>query len=243
MQAVERTLRILSSVATIDGSTTLKDLSSTTGLSMSTVHRYVHELIDLGYIRSNPDKRLSLGPKAVSLGALALSRDAVSNRIDSALDELSRLTRATSFIGQLAGDDVICTSMKSGTTALSLTVKVGELIPIRHAASARALLAFESADVVERVWLATGSKLGDDYQELLNKLGQVRSGGYDTCDSELDDGVWAVAAPIFGRTVDKVVGSVAVAGPVSLFADSESKNSTIKQVVDAASGLSGVPVW
>ena len=238
MQAVERTLHVLSSVAAQSGSITLAELSKVTDLSMSTLHRYVHRLIELGHLRSGPGKELSIGPATMALGAAALSSDSTASLISSVLGELSRGTGATSFVGRLVGNEVICTAMQEGANPLHLTVRIGQVIPVHQAAAARSLLAFASPAAVASVWDHSGGRPGAEFREFQGYLDRVRRDGFDVCDSELDEGVWAVAAPIRNEVTGSLYGSVAVAGPASLFATEESRTETIGRVILAASELS-----
>lgn len=242
MQAVERTLRVLSSVAAQSGPVTLGELADTTGLSLSTLHRYVHQLIDLGYLRLGPSKEISVGPRTMALGAAALGSDAMAPLVSSVLGGLSRSTGATSFVGQLVGNEVICTAMERGSNPLHLTVRIGQVIPVRSAASARAILAFTPSEALSSVWEQSGGKPGPELGAFERYLESIRDSGFDICDSELDDGVWAVAAPIRTKASNALYGSVAVAGPLSLFATEASRNLTIKQVIQASIDLSAPPI-
>src|SRR5699024_12396807 len=90
-----------------------------------------------------------------------------------------------------------------------LFVRVGQTMPLNAAASARVLLAWRDPEEVRQVLSRSallrfmqGTPVSID--EVFSHLQLIRSRGYDICDSELDDSVWAVAAALPPSTRDAV---------------------------------------
>ncbi len=241
MQAVKRTLRVLSAVAQLGGNgVSLSDLAKETGLSPSTVHRYITVLIEMGYLRRSSTKLLSLGGLSIALGASVYDPDALATRIRSTLESLRAATGETSFVSQLLGTEVLCIAMERGTNPLQLSVRVGQTIPPFHAASARVVLAFAEDSVVEASWERFSSGAADPggLRRFFAQLETIRERRFDICDSEFDKGVWAVAAPVLSSVTDGMFGAVAVAGAAERFGTEAVRDATLKLVVDAASKLS-----
>ncbi len=241
MQAVRRTLDVLSAVARLGGEgVSLSDLAKDTGLSPSTLHRYVSILIEMGYLRRSATKLLFVGGLTVALGASVYDADSIAVRIRSALRDLRTATGETSFASQLSGNEVVCIAMERGTNPLQLSVRVGQTIPPVHAASARAVLAFVEESVVEASWsrVDDGDSGPAGLRRFFSQLDTIRERGFDICNSEFDRGVWAVAAPVIPTVTEGLLGAVAVAGAAERFGTKAVRDATVQLVVAAAADLS-----
>ncbi len=238
MQAVQRTLLVLSTVASRPEAITITELAELTGLSVSTVHRYSAALVDIGYLRRNADKRFSLAGRGIALAAAASDPDAVSTRVRDSLRELRTATGETSFASQLAGHEVVCVAMERGTNPLQLSVRVGQTIPPLRAASARVVLAFTDQDVARNAFAKSSDASTENIDDFIARLAQIRSRGFDICDSEFDYGVWAVAAPVLTRDTGDLFASIAVAGSAAAFSSDERRETVIDLVISAAGVVS-----
>jgi len=83
-------------------------------------------------------------------------------------------------------------------------VQPGQSMPLHAAASARVILAYRDPAMVESL-LSTQPRPSftpatvREINQVIDHLDEIRATGYDVCDSELDEGVWAVAAPVYDR--------------------------------------------
>ena len=68
-------------------------------------------------------------------------------------------------------------------------------------------------------------------------LAKVREDGFDVCDSELDDNVWAVSAPVFDA-LGSVEYGVTVAAASARMPKGKSRNEAIDLIVKTAAELS-----
>lgn len=239
MQPVHRTLQLLTAVSSAGPEgISISELSNLTGLSPSTIHRYVTEMRDAGYLQRGPNRELSLAGRALALGAVGRGYNGMQDRLRSALDGLRSATGETSFASQLAGTNVVCIAMEPGTYPLQLSVKVGQTIPPLHAASARAVLAYVDKSIVADCWAQlSGIERDITLTAFHDQLGQIRDRGYDICDSEFDHGVWAVAAPVFLKDSHQLFGALAIAGAAERFNSESTRSETIDLVVDTAKKL------
>ncbi len=231
----------------------MSELGAFTGLSPSTLHRHVASLLDTGYLRREEGSKLvELGGRALALGAVGHSEDSVYGRIRAGVSRLRTTLDETSFASQLAGEDIICIAMERGSKPLHLSVSIGQTIPPRRAASARVVLASLPVDQATAIYERAGDgKPCSGLAEFLDHLAQIREQGHDTCDDELDVGVWAVAVPILhsgdyrngvrlaGGT--GVVGALAVAGPSKRFRSIEERQEAVILAKRTARGVSNPP--
>lgn len=237
MQAVQRTLSILSAVASRPEPVSLVELTRLTGLTASTVHRYLATLVDLGYLQRGADKRFSLAARGLALGASATDPEAIATRVRDSLRRLRSETGETSFASQLAGHEVVCIAMDRGTKPLHLSVRVGQTIPPLHAASARAVLAFVNESSAAKAFDSAADGRGS-LTDFRDRLRTIRARGYDICDSEFDHGVWAAAAPVRSSQTGELFGAIAVAGPAATLARTEQSRRVVDLVCAEADRLS-----
>ena len=74
---VERALRLISYVATVQGNISVKAVSEEMGLPQSTAHRLVQQLMASGFLqRSGQSRTYEFGPAMYRLGAV------IGNRVD-----------------------------------------------------------------------------------------------------------------------------------------------------------------
>lgn len=243
MLVVERTLSVLTAVAQLGGrGVGLIELGKETELSPSTLHRHVTSLLDTGYLQRQPgSKALDLGGRALALGAIWLDPASAHARVRSGVAELGEKLGETAFASQLAGDEIVCVGMQRGSNPLHLTVGLGQTIPPERAASARVILANIPREQALAVLDASPSCSDTERDALAERLEDIRDRGYDTCDDELDAGVWAVAAPVCYPDGSGVFGALAIAGPSKRFSTDLERTSAIDQTVKIASRVSELP--
>ncbi|MDT5028677.1 MAG: IclR family transcriptional regulator, acetate operon repressor, partial [Micromonosporaceae bacterium] len=68
VQSVERTFELLETMADAGGVIGLSKLAQESGLALPTIHRLIRTLVDLGYVRQEPSRQYSLGPRLIRLG-------------------------------------------------------------------------------------------------------------------------------------------------------------------------------
>lgn len=239
---IVRALSILSVLSDSHQGMTLQHIHRSLNLPIATTHRLLHTLTLEGFVvRSEGTKRYNLGPAAKRLGSHHLP----STQLVQPPAPLSRLgaeTGETAFITQMIDSRIVCVSLVESTHNLRLFVRVGQEMPLHAAASARSILAYREPALVEAI-LALHPR--EQYTRgtpreinlVLDHLVDVRRRGYDICDSELDDDVWAVSAPIFDAD-GQVNYGVTVAAASSRVALDGRRAELVAHVQHAADNLS-----
>jgi DNA-binding IclR family transcriptional regulator len=101
--------------------------------------------------------------------------------------------------------------------SLTIAARVGRHLPAHCTASGKVLLAFLSPEVVEPVLNAAltvfTEKTITSPERLREELKVVRQRGYALADEELEEGIWAISAPI--RDIDRnVIAAMSIPLPV-----------------------------
>jgi DNA-binding IclR family transcriptional regulator len=225
MQPVVRALRVLTSLADHGGGLGLQELSDLLELPPSTVYRLTAVLVDEGFVvRTSRGKRFMLGPAVRRLVA-STSSDHVRRVAEPVMSRLNRETGETVFLAEMVGREAVCFAIKQGTRPLRMYVQLGSSLPLHAAASARVLLAhlddLSTAALLDEVEFTQWTpRTITDRRQLTRHLELVRDRGYDICDDEMENHVWAVAAPLRDIT-GEVRAALAVVAPLPTVGDAE----------------------
>ena len=242
MQPIIRALAILTVLANKRAGLTLSDLAQELDLPISTVHRLANVLTDEGFvIRTRTGRRYLLGPAARALVA-GTSGAFVRQVADPLLADLNAETQETVFLSELVGSQIVCFSVVDGIRPMRFLVRPGGTLPLHAAAAARAILAWlpdldrsRLLDSIEYTrWTANTIS---SPSALYRKLEDTRRLGYDVCDDELDDRVWAVGAPIFDVS-GEVRASLTVVAPLDSVTSERRRDEIIASTVAHARRIS-----
>ena len=210
-QSAERALALLT---TFDESRTeigVTEMAESLGVHKSTASRLAAALERAGFL-NRAGKRYRLGVELIRLGTLALRSFDVVATMQPAMEKLSRQTGETVNLAVPDGADILNVAELPSTYILSCSGGwTGRRTKPHAVANGKVLLAYGA--------IAVPSQL-DRYTEhtittqgaLRDQLAAVRRDGYATATAELEDGLVAVAAPVFDGT-GACVAALSVSGP------------------------------
>jgi DNA-binding IclR family transcriptional regulator len=248
MQVVVRSLRVLRLLARSPQGLTLGEISTRLDLPMATTHRLVNVLCGEEFVSRSPsNRRFFLGPAAQEFGHASAPRQSMLVTPHEAIGAASRTTGETTFLSEMSGSRVVCLALVESEHPLRLFVRVGQTMPLHAAASARVLLAWrEDGDVrrllSEHTFPAFTTDTPTDAAAVLDRLRQIRERGYDICESELDEDVWAVSAPVRAST-GVVVASVTIAAPHQRARSNQERAALTAAALGAAARMSADLGW
>lgn len=247
MQILNRTFGLLRLLSGHPNGLSQTEIAQTLELPAPTVYRILKVMTDEGFVsRSATNKRYFLGPEALDLSRHHQG-NATSLTLNSHLESLSHELSETVFLSELRGSRVYCTQIMEADRPLRLFVQRGQVLPAHAAAAARAILAWlPESDLKHVIANVNFEKFTDETilnaEDLLKHLEGVREQGYDLCESELDEEVWAMAAPIFSAT-GNVVASLTVAGPMQRFNNEVLTKKARQAVAHTAAAMSSDLGW
>lgn len=218
VQSVDRALTILEVLAGQRGDVSLSDLASHLGVHKSTVFRLLgtleaHALVE----QQNERGRYRLGLGVVRLSAVAnLGMDLV-RLVRPASQELNAASGETVNLAVLSGSTVLYVDQLFGTAALQTHSWVGQRIPAHATSNGKVLLAFsEDPDLVPRLCAEGLERYAErtlvNPKALKADIAAVREHGWAISRDEFEDGLMAIAAPVYDAE-DEVVASISVSGP------------------------------
>ncbi|GAA3670425.1 IclR family transcriptional regulator [Microbacterium marinilacus] len=213
---LSRTMRILGCFTADEPELSASRLGALTGLSSSTLHRILAQMLDLGLLSRTPGRRYAVGVRLWELGEL--SPLALRLR-ETALPYMTRLYEATGENVHLAVLDApaperataLYVGRLTGRGSIPTLSRMGGRQPLHTTGVGKALLAMQSGDWIDR-FLAQPLERETMYSitepdAIRMEIDRARARGYATTREEMTLGNVSVAAP---------VGSIAGLPPAAL---------------------------
>jgi IclR family pca regulon transcriptional regulator len=214
VQSLERGLAVIRAFDAANPELTLSDVARHTGLTRAAARRFLHTLVDLGYMRF--DGRLfALRPRVLELGYAYLSSLSLPEVAHPHLEALAAQVHESCSVSVLDGDEVVYVARVPTKRIMTVAISVGTRFPAFATSMGRVLLAAQPADWLDH-WLTTADlqpltrRTVSDPDRLRAVLARVRSQGFALVDQEFEEGLRSLAVPVHG-----VDGSVIAAMNVS----------------------------
>jgi DNA-binding IclR family transcriptional regulator len=241
LSSVSTAVRLLKAFSEQQIEIGISDLAKRLGVAKSTVHRLAVTLVAEGMLEQNPDTgKYRLGIALFRLGSLVRRRMTVSNEARPLLRELREKVNETVHLAVLDGSEIMYVYNLESTQAIRMRSDVGVRKPAYCTAEGQAILAFQGADVVERVIRdgleARTPQTITDGDKLKKVLEAIRQRGCAIEDEESEPGMRCIAAPI-RNDGGEVVAAIGLAGPVSRLSK-KAVAGFIPHVVETAAAIS-----
>ena len=184
---------------------------------MSSVYRLISNLEALGWVERGTRRGVvRLGLAFVKIGRSLESQFDIRQIALPQMQALSQSTGETAVLVIRRGFVVVCVERSEGSEVLSQSFRLGESHPLHKSAASRAVLAFETAAVLDGLLVAATEKsdpaLDDlDADVLRRQLEEVRADGTSFSDSDVNPGMAAIAAPVFNHR-GEVVAALSISG-------------------------------
>ncbi|MGJ9412867.1 IclR family transcriptional regulator C-terminal domain-containing protein [Aeromicrobium sp. CF4.19] len=208
VQSLARGLEVIVAFDEDHPDMTLAQVSQRTGYSRATARRFLHTLVELGYMRTD-GKTFSLTPQVLRLGTAYLSGLGLPQVAQPHLEKLSARLGESTSAAVLDGTDIVYVARVAKRRIMSVGIAVGTRFPAYATSMGRVLLAsldeqtlqdhLARADLV-----ALTPRTIHDPTVLRREIDRVREQGWALVDQELERGLTSLAAPIVrsgGETV------------------------------------------
>jgi DNA-binding IclR family transcriptional regulator len=203
-QGIERFAAILRALAThqAEGGGRLTDIALAAGLSKSTVHRLLGNLVQQGLVEQDPGSSLFyLSFEMFALGAAAANRFGLLELAHGHLVELERRCSDTVYVSIRSSAEAICIDRVEGSFPIKvLTLNIGDRRPLGVGAGSLALLAALPDDEINetletnRVALTRYSNF--DSVRLWTAIRSARERGYSFNPGLLIPEMCAIGVPV-----------------------------------------------
>lgn len=216
--ALQRGLRLLHLFSESPLGLTAKQVASQSRLPVSTVHRFLANLVTAGFLSCDGDGSYHLGIACFTIGQAAVGQLDIRRLSLRYLRDLNQQTRETIHLTVRHGLSAVYVEKLDSLEPLRIYSRIGASVPLYCTAVGKVMLAHMPADEQERILpdlelkRLTPNTVGN-LQELQTELYRVRKNGY-ACDLEEHEMyIRCVAAPIWDHT-GSVQASLSLTAPV-----------------------------
>jgi len=210
-QSAERVLALLARFEDGRSELSVTEIARCLGVHKSTASRLAATLERAGFL-ARSGQRYRLGVEIIRLGILALRNTDIVAAMQPAMEKLSQHTGETINLAIPAGPDVLNVAELPSTFILSCSGGwIGRRTKPHAVANGKVLLAYGTIPVpaaLERYTEHTITSPG----ALSEELAAVRTDGFAKAVSELEEGLVAVASPVFDAA-GACVAALSVSGP------------------------------
>ena len=221
---LERYFRVLEVVANFPRGITLSQLVSVLGLPKTTVHRILRNLTGAGALATFDQHSGSykLGQRVLSMLYAGAPDSWIERLTLPLLKELADQTGETCFIARLGDLRIHSVAFVTPENTVRGYVVPGRELWPHAAASAKAILAFQSDSIIRAALEPVLPKLTDRTKtrlaDVLKEFAQIRRTGIAYCVSEDFQGFAGIACPVHIDNIG-VMYSVAITGTVDSLID------------------------
>lgn len=148
VQSLERGLAVIRAFDSERRSLTLSDVARETGLSRASARRFLHTLVELGYVATD-GREFTLRPQLLELGYAYLSSLTLPDIAMPHLEELSQKVSESSSVAVLDGTDIVYVARVATHRIMSASIRVGTRFPAYATSMGRAILAHAEPGVLD----------------------------------------------------------------------------------------------
>ncbi|UVJ40053.1 IclR family transcriptional regulator C-terminal domain-containing protein [Arthrobacter sp. CJ23] len=246
VQSLARGLSVIRAFDAANPVMTLSEVAARTDLTRATARRFLHTLVELGYVRTD-GKTFVLTAQVLQLGYSYLSALSLPQLVQPHLEDLSLALGESTSAAVLDGTDISYVARVATRRIMTIGITVGTRFPAYATSMGRVLLAglpqpkleeYLAAAELQAITPRTVATRG----ELLAVLDTVRDQGWCLLDQELEVGLMSIAAPVWNHAAGEVVAAVNVslqAQSVAAQADPAAYLESVRRhVVETARAIS-----
>jgi IclR family pca regulon transcriptional regulator len=202
VQSLERGLAVIRAFDADRPELTLSEVARVTGLTRAAARRFLHTLVELGYMHTD-GRVFALRPRILELGYAYLSSLGLPDIARPHLEKLTATVRESSSVSVLDGDDIVYVARVPTKKIMSVVINVGTRFPAHATSMGRVLLAGLDEKTLDEYLDAASlrpltARTLTDPDALRAELTRVRQQGWALVDQELEDDLRSIAAPVRG---------------------------------------------
>jgi DNA-binding IclR family transcriptional regulator len=222
-QSIEVGFSLLDHLTRVDHPLQVAQIAEAAGFTTAKVQRYLNSFEQSGFVIRHAAGGYELGPSAVLVGLAAQHRIDEFRLVEDALVKLQQLTGATASAVVWGNHGPTIIRRIEPARAVTVTTRVGSVIPVTRASSGIVFAAFlppelVNAKIAEELGMHTPTSRQKELarSRFAGKVEDARKYGIATVEGEFVKGVDAIASPVFGPGGEVWV-SLAILGPHGSF--------------------------
>ncbi len=205
----------------------LTEISKETEINKSTVYKILQSLQHHNLLSFNAEtKKYSLGHGVLELSTIFLKQLDIKNIAHPIIEQLASESGKTVTFALRKEKHLVFIDRVDGNESVRFYCDIGKVAYYNSGAAAKAVFANltpqEQENLIHREACTSFTQKTKTWEELQNEVPSIVQNGYSVSDEEVDEGVYAVGAPIFDHT-GKVVAGMALASLKFNLTDTEIK--------------------
>jgi DNA-binding IclR family transcriptional regulator len=217
IRAVERALDILMCFSSQTPELTMTQIAELVGINKSTVHRLLATLAGKRFVERDPTTgAYRPGIRLIQMAFLTMEHNDLRRLAAPYLHSLCEQHHENVNLSILDDTDVVYVDVIESSQRIKLAASPGQRLPAFCTASGKAILAFVPEEIVKSI-LERGLPSYTQNTILSQKaffedMHEARERGFAISEQEFEEGINAIAAPIFSSN-SQPIASVSIAGP------------------------------
>lgn len=216
VQSLERGLAVIRAFDADHPELTLSEVARITGITRAAARRFLHTLVELGYVR-NTGRLFALRPRILELGYAYLSSHGLPEVAAPHLEALVATVHESSSVSVLDGDEVVYIARVPTRRIMTVVISVGTRFPAYATSMGRVLLAGQSDEWLDGYLVSARlapltPRTITDTARLRSELTRIRQQGWALVDEELEEGLRSIAAPLHDLD-GKVIAAINLSAP------------------------------
>lgn len=217
VKSARRVLDIFEMIAKHPNGLTIKEISSLLTIPQSSTHNLLETLLNAGYLYRDEGKKYHLGAKLIHIGSSAMESLDIYDIGTRYLRTLVNNVDETVFMAVLSDNELVYIAKIDSNRSIRTSAQPGKRKPLYCTGLGKSFLAFiseeEKDELLQRIRFKKFTENTiTDRLTLEKQLEEYRNLGYSIDDEESEEGLYCLAAPIFGAG-GGVIAAISVAGP------------------------------
>jgi DNA-binding IclR family transcriptional regulator len=218
MSSIAKLLSILELFSESRPFLTAEQVATELDCSVPSAYRYLKELVESGMLLRFAGGEYGLGPRIIRLDYHLRMSDPLLKAGQPVMHELAAHSGFDVVMSRWYGNELVDTHRETHDAALDLRYGRGRPRPLFRGAAPKAILStFPKAKLASLFGQyaadITSSGLGDSLETFRSNLLKIRRAGFYLSNGELEEGVSALASPLFTDDSGEAVGSLALVVP------------------------------
>jgi DNA-binding IclR family transcriptional regulator len=197
-----RVMRVLEAFEQETPVLTASQVARRAGLPVATAHRLVTELVRLGLLERDSDRRVRVGVRLWEIAARAPRALGLREAAMPFMEDLHTATRQHTQLGVLEGREVLFIERLSARNAVINVTKIGGRLPVHASSGGVVLLAHADPALQDEILASPLERFTrntpTDPRRLRQLLAAVRAQGYVVCDGFIHLDAMGIAVPVYG---------------------------------------------
>ena len=218
IQSVDRLFDIIEILANYPYGMTIVELSSESGLSPSTTHRFLSALLSRGYVYKDSESgKYRLTVRLFEIGSKVIPGLNILSVATPFLERLACESEETVHLVSRENDEVLYLFRQDAySNSVNMGSRVGLKNPMYCTGVGKSILAYLPKEEVYRIWEKTEVVRYTefticDYTSLKKELESIREKGFSIDNQEHELGIRCLAVPLFDCD-NKPFGAISVSG-------------------------------